>query len=491
MTLIFDKDDTQKVQSRRGIEAGLASQLAEFGANIEYGHLPQTVVREAKRTILNSLGAALGARSHEVIQIVLDVYGSSESIQRSSTEATIIGRFERAGIMAAALINAMMAHVLDFDDTHPKTMIKPAAPILYGPLAIAETRHLSGERFLAAAVVGIEVALRIGLVLYPSHYQSGWHITATAGTVGAAIGSGKALGLNKDRLSAAIGISTVHAAGLREMFGTHCKALQVGNAAANGLRSALLAAQGLSCASLSLEGQYGYFRAASHDPQFSQLTYGLGEQWEILHNTYKPFACGVVIHPIIEAILDLRCHKDLVLDEIQHIEIRANPIVLELTGNRAPASGLEGKFSVYYSVAIAMLDGEASPRQYTDDLVEDPRVRALQRRIEVRADSQFRPDEAEVQVILANGRRLARHVEHTRGSLANPLSDEDLVNKFLNLAEPVVGISRARALAQTVQSLEAVRDMGILVAQLAEGVFTGRQANRGKVKIKKPPRQIP
>ncbi|MGH8722854.1 MAG: MmgE/PrpD family protein, partial [Burkholderiales bacterium] len=347
----------------------------------------------------------------------------------------MLGRREKLDMLHAALMNGIASHVFDFDDTHLKTIIHPAGPVASAILALAESRPVRGDDFMLAFILGVEVECRIGNAVYPAHYDIGWHITGTAGVFGAAAAAGKLLGLDEERLLWALGIAGTQSSGLREMFGTMCKPFHPGRAAQNGLTAALLAEKGFTSSTRVLEAPRGFAHVMSAERDFAPITEGLGRSFEIALNTYKPFACGIVIHPTIDGCVELRNAHDLTGAEIDRVDLRVHPLVLELTGKRTPQRGLEGKFSVYHSAAVAIIHGRAGEDEYSDGCVRDPRVTALRDRVKAVAEEGIREDEAYVIITLKDGRALTKHVEHAIGSLARPMSDDRLEAKFRGLAE--------------------------------------------------------
>jgi 2-methylcitrate dehydratase PrpD len=249
--------------------------------------------------------------------------------------------------------------VLDFDDTHLKSIIHPAGPIAPAILALADYRPVDGADFLHAFILGIEVECRIGNAVYPAHYDIGWHITGTAGVFGAAAAAGWLLKLDEQQMAWALGLAGTQSSGFREMFGTMAKSFHAGRAAQNGLMSAFMAAKNFTSSQRVLEAPRGFAHVMSTARDFKKITEGLGDTFEVSLNTYKPFACGIVIHPSIDACIQLREEHGLKERDIESIALRVHPLVLELTGKKAPCFGLEAKFSVYHSVAAAILWGAA------------------------------------------------------------------------------------------------------------------------------------
>jgi 2-methylcitrate dehydratase PrpD len=361
-------------------------------------------------------------------------------------------------MLHAALMNGISSHVFDFDDTHLKTIIHPAGPVASAILALAETRPISGAELLHAFILGVEVECRIGNAVYPAHYDVGWHITGTAGVFGAAAACGKLLGLDEQRMLWALGIAGTQSSGFREMFGTMCKSFHPGRAAQNGLTAALLAANGFTSTTRVLEAPRGFANVMSTAHDYAEITDGLGASYEIALNTYKPFACGIVIHPTIDGCAQLRGEHGLTGDEIERIDLRVDPLVLELTGKRSPQVGLEGKFSVYHSAAVAIIHGRAGEAEYGDACVRDPRVISLRDKVQAVAEEAIREDEAYVTITLKDGRKLTKHVEHAIGSLGRPMSDAELDAKFRGLAEGNLGKARTDALIALCRRVDSLSD---------------------------------
>ncbi|MGZ5120881.1 MAG: MmgE/PrpD family protein, partial [Burkholderiales bacterium] len=356
--------------------------LARFVVDHKSSDVPQPVRHEAARSFLNWVGCAVGASRHETVGCALAALAEFSG----PAEATVLGRRDRLDIMQAALMNGITSHTFDFDDTHLKTVIHPSGPVASAILALAERQPVSGEAFLHAFILGVEVECRIGNSVYPQHYDVGWHITGTAGVFGAAAAAGKLLGLNEQQMVWALGIAATQSSGLREMFGTMCKPFHPGNAARNGLLAALLAQQNFTSSNEGIEAKRGFARVLSTAFKPDEITERLGETWEISLNTYKPFACGIVIHPIIDACIQLRNEHGLNAEDIESIEAKVHPLVLELTGKKTPQVGLEGKFSVYHSAAVAIVHGAGGEAEYSDQAVRDSRVTSLRDRVSAVVD---------------------------------------------------------------------------------------------------------
>lgn len=428
--------------------------LAGYVRAAKFTDVPEAVRAEARRSLLNWMGCAVGGARHETLDRAL----AALKPLSGPAHATVIGRTDRVDMLQAALMNGISSHVFDFDDTHLKTIIHPAGPVASAILALAETRPVSGAELLHAFILGVEVECRIGNAVYPAHYDVGWHITGTAGVFGAAAATGKLLGLDEQQMVWALGIAGTQSSGFREMFGTMCKSFHPGRAAQNGLTAALLAANGFTSSTRVLEAPRGFANVMSTSRNFREITEGLGQSFEIALNTYKPFACGIVIHPTIDGCAQLRAEHGLTGDEIERIELRVDPLVLELTGKRTPQVGLEGKFSVYHSAAVAIIHGRAGEAEYSDACVRDPRVIALRDKVQAVAEEAIREDEAYITVTLKDGRQLTKHVEHAIGSLGRPMSDAELEAKFRDMAEDVIGQPRTDVLIGLCRNVDSLAD---------------------------------
>ncbi|MXQ14351.1 MmgE/PrpD family protein [Microvirga makkahensis] len=416
-------------------DQGVTRTLARWAVECRLADIPQDVRDQGVRTFVNWLGCAVGGVSHETVDRALDAV----RLFSGPAQATVIGRGDRLDALHAALINGVSSHVLDYDDTHLKTIIHPAGPVASAALAVAEMQPVSGADLLAAMIVGVEVECRIGNAVYPDHYDRGWHITGTAGVFGAAAAVGRLLGLDEQRMTWALGIAATQSSGLREMFGTMCKSFHPGRAAQNGALAAFLAKSGFDSSERGIEAPRGWANVVSTKQDYTEITEGLGKTWEAGLNSYKPFACGIVIHPTIDACIQLREEIGDEVRNIEKVELRTHPLVLELTGKTAPRTGLEGKFSVFHAAATALLRGDGTPTAFTDEAVNDPSIVELRGRVKAETDQSIHEDQVEMTVTFHDGRQVNRRIEHAIGSLDRPLTDEELDRKFIKQSEAILG----------------------------------------------------
>ena len=435
------------------VNDGITRSIARYAVSAQYGDLPEPVLREARRTLLNWVGCAVGGSRHETLDAAIAALAPFSG----PPQATVLGRRERVDIASAALVNGISSHVFDFDDTHLRTVIHPAGPVVSALLALSEYRPISGRDFLNAMVLGIEVECRIGNAVYPAHYDRGWHITGTAGVFGAAAACGRALGLSEQQMVWALGLAATQPVGLREMFGSMTKSFHPGRAAQNGLTAALLASRNFTSSDTSIEGKSGWANVLSTARNYTEITDHQGKTWEILLNTYKPFACGIVIHPTIDACIQLRNEHALTADAIARIDLRVHPLVLELTGKRTPQTGLEGKFSVYFAAALAIVKGSAGVRDFSDENTRNPAVSAT-------VDPSIKEEQVRATITTTDGRTLQKDIEHVVGSVERPMTNADLEAKFMGLTDGVLPAPQARALMDLCWKIDTLPTAG----QLAE-----------------------
>jgi 2-methylcitrate dehydratase PrpD len=435
--------------------------LAAFASGLTYEQLSEAVRREARRCLLDFLGTALGGSPHPIVDVMLRAAASWQT----APQASVLGRGNRVDLLTAALVNGAMAHVHDFDDTHLASIVHPTSPLWPSILALAEVRgssagekalaevrgSLTGKQWLAAFVAGFEVECRVGAAAFPSHDAGAYHSTGIFGPLGAAAACSNLLGFSPERTAMAISAAASQAAGLRVQFGTMTKSLHVGNAARSGLIAALLVEQGLDAALTPIEAERGLLTTfAPVERRLEALTEGLGHDFQILHNSVKPYSCGVVTHPLIDCVITLRREHKLTPEQVVSIEAEVHPLVINLTGKPEPRVGLEGKFSAYHCAAVSLIDGVCGPDQFTDARVNDPSVVELRRKVRLNANPEIAEHEAEVCLTLADGRCLTIHIPFHQGTPENPVTDQALQAKFRGLLGMSLPPERADQIIATV-----------------------------------------
>jgi 2-methylcitrate dehydratase PrpD len=416
--------------------------LAQYALNTQYEDLPANIQQEASRAFVNFVGVTVGSCQHEAVNIAIN---SLRPIS-SSSQATILGRNERFDPLNAAFINGVSSHVFDFDDTHLVTNVHAAGPIAAALLAYAELKPVSGREFMNAFYLGVEYTIRLSNSLAPNHADVGWHVSGTHPTIGAAAAIGRLMRLSEQQMIWALGLAASQPVGFRDSFGSMNKSFNPGRAAENGLFSALLAQNNFTSSNQMIESRIGWANSMSTKQDYQEMLSDLGSRFEIAKDTYKPYACGIVIHPAIDGAIQLRNEHNLEPEQIKSIHIKANPYQLELCGKKTPQTGLEGKFSVYHSVAISLIDGRAGEKQYSDEAVRNPRTIALRDKITVEIDNRLHKKSGEVTITLNDGRILNKIIESAVGGLENPMTNEQLDEKFLDLALDILPLSKCKSL---------------------------------------------
>ena len=440
----------------------VTKELAAYLVAAQPSQIPAEVKREARRSLFNYLGCALGGCRNEAVEIALRVLGPYSG----PATARVLGRAERLDPMTASLINGISSHVLDFDDTVAKNFIHPSSPVASALFAYAAAHRVSGPALAHAFTLGVEAQSRVGNAVYPWHYDAGWHITGTAGVIGAGVGIGLLLGLSAQQMVWTIGLSATQAAGLREMFGSMGKAFHPGRSAQSGYLAALLAQGGFTAGEYGIEGPRGFAHVTASQCELGRVTEHLGTHFELLDNTYKPFPCGIVIHPAIDACIQLHREHRLTAPRIAAVALRVAPIVLDLCNKKQISTGLEGKFSVYHAAAIGLVRGKAGVGEFTDEVVNDPTVRQVRERISASADPSLAEDAVVAEVTLADGSRIVKHVLHAIGNVERPMSDRELEEKFRDQAGEVIPAARMDEVVATCWKLEELADCRPLVEML-------------------------
>jgi 2-methylcitrate dehydratase PrpD len=433
--------------------------LPRFIVELDIECLPKNAVNTAKKSLLDWIGCALGAVRDPSIKLMADWVGE----MGGNEQASILGSGVKTNVLQAALTNGMMAHVLDYDDAQSVVRTHPGAPLVAAVLAVAERDRLSGAHLITSLIAGYEVTIRIGLALGKEYYERGWHATSILGRFGAAAGGGKLLGLDGNQMGCALGLAATQAGGLRDAFGTMAKSFHAGKAAMDGLISASLAYKGFSGPSDILDETAGFAAVFSSQYDVRKITDGLGEAYQILSTSFKPYAACLLVHPVIDALIGLR--KEEVSDplSISEIEITVAPLNIKVTGNPDPVDCLQAKFSLQFVAALALLYGRANETDFTSQTIHDVSVRDLMKRVRLVADASLGETEAHVRILRRDGGARERHVTSPKGEPANPMTFQEIEAKFMDLAEPVIGRKKAERVIETVYGLEDLNDSAKLV----------------------------
>ena len=399
--------------------------LARFITESRFEALPEALRHEGRRSILNHVGCALGVARDPAVVTALEIMRESSG----KAVASVYGQREKLGVMEAAFVNAIASNLLDYDDTHLRTVIHPSAPVAPAVFALAEETGATGAEVLHAFLLGGEVACRIGNAVSPGHYARGWHITASTGVFGAAAAAARLLRLSAEQTADALGIAASQSGSIVENLATAAKNIGVGNAARNGILAARFAARGYRAAPLSIEGPLGWARAMGDEAQVKEITEGLGQRWEIACNTYKPYAAGIVFHAVIDACLELRETLGAMVAQIARVTVAGDALLLA-RGDRVVRNERDTRVSIHHCAGIALALGRADVADFEMPAVQDTELAALRAKVVAECDASLPRGAARVTIALANGSTHQAYVEHPRGSAERPLSDAELAAKY-------------------------------------------------------------
>ena len=405
-----------------------SEQLAQYAHQYQYSDLPKEVIHEAKRSLLNYFAVCIAAyRDPAILKIIKTLEPFS-----GKPCASIIGTNIQFDMANACAINAMAANVFDFDDTHIPTIIHPTAPVASPLLAFSQQQQVCGQDFLLALILGMEFECRIGNAISPYHYSHGWHITSTCGVFGSAIAIGKLLNLNPHQYVWALGSAANQACGLVENLGTMSKSLSVGNAAKNGLMSALLATDNFDGPQDPLNGERGFLKVFGKESNANEITDQFGKRWEILKNTYKPYPCGVVLNPVIEACLSVYEKESAnhhFLSSIQSITVYGNPLLKQRADRPNILTGRQSQVSGQHAISVALHYGKAGLREFSDDEVQNSLIRSFYPKIRFIDQHDIPVDSVKIEFICSD-RTFHVKIDHAKGSVDVPLTDRELEMKL-------------------------------------------------------------
>ncbi len=437
---------------------GVTPDLARFIVDTRWDDLPGPARHEAKRALMNFFAVAIAGCRTQPVELALQTLGEFSG----GRQATIVGRPERIDPLTAAFLNAAGANVFDYCDTHLPTVVHPTSPLAPALLALSEIRKVTGPELLLAFALGFEIECRVGGAVSPGHYPKGWHITSTCGVFGSAAGAAKLLGLDVERTVWALGSAATQSAGLCECLGWPAKSVSVGNAARNGLFSALLAEKGFAGPPEPIAGAQGFLAAMGEPPNWAALLDGLGKDWQVTNNSIKPYAAGFVIHPLLDLALDWkRAHPDVA---IERIAVRGNPLLLQRTDRADIATGREAQVSLQHCVAAALVLGKAGLDQLTDACVGDPAIKALRAKFECSSDDRISTIAAEMDIWTVDGGKHALSTQAARGSSSNPLKDAEIEAKLRDEAKRWEPDHDIQPLIDAVWALDRSEDVSNLLS---------------------------
>lgn len=457
-------------------EARITEELAEFVVAVRSEDFSQEIRHIAKRCIIDGIGVILAGSNEPCTRIVLDHVRSLQG----KKESLVLGKGRnRAPAHLAALVNGIAGHSMDWDDSAlPRTpdravLLHPTLAPLTAGLSIGEKLGSSGSALLRAFVVGFEVECKIAEAIYPDHWLRGFHSSNTAGVFGSTTAASNLMGLDAKQVRHAIGIAASTASGLTVNFGTMVKPFHAGRAAENGILSAQLAARGFESHAEALEAHKGFFHAfgGGFDPKM--ITGKLGHPFSILDPgaSIKPYPCGVVGHPGMDAMRTLVTEHDVRPEQVDHVKVATGSNVLPPKGPlryRKAQTALQGKFCVPFQMASMIVRRKAGVMEFTDEFVQSPVVQEMMDRIEPVIDPEIDAAGMDklifvIEMHLKDGSVLrGKSLEHYHGGPKNPFTREELAGKFNDCVQQVIDPNQARKLFETIESLERLKSVRTL-----------------------------
>ncbi|MBT7943179.1 MAG: MmgE/PrpD family protein [Alphaproteobacteria bacterium] len=439
--------------------------FADFAAGLSNADVPPDTLHAAKRAVIDWFASTLPGGMVPPATMLVEAFADS------SGTALLYPSGRTTDARTAAFINGAAAHTIEFDDIYRDGLYHPAAPVISAVMAVAQALGLGGDAFLRAVIAGYEVSNRMAVAVNPAHYEY-WHTTGTIGTFGAAAGAGVALGLDGETIGHAMANAGTLAAGLQQAFRADAmaKPLHTAHAAQTGVILAMAAEKGVTGAMDILEGERGFGAAmcrngiATDGPDWEAAADALASSFTIERMTFKNHAACGHTHPAIDGVLAIRNENALTADDIAQIKVETFQKAVEICGNADPRTIFEAKFSLPYCAAMAMTTGRVRMEAFSDDWLKNQPIRTLIEKIEV-ADADDLSAEfpkrraARIHIEATDGRRFEHYSPTRKGDPDNPLTDDELAEKFLELCGPVLGATGAGVLLGALWRLEEAADM--------------------------------
>ena len=445
--------------------ATIATQLAHHFHKFDYRQLPDASRIAVKRLLLDYLGVAIAGSQTE------SGHAARMFAQCAGTkaESTLIGDSARVPAALAAFANAISSHSIELDDIDVIALFHFSPPVFSAALATGEQHSASGKQLLVALAAGCEMMERVSRAANNSLRNRGFHTTPTCGVFGATVAAAKLSRLTPVKFTSAFGLAGAQASGLMEMYGPSMqKRFNPGPAARNGITAAGMAHFGFTGADTIFEGERGFLRTFTDKHDASQLTAGLDQPYQ-LDIEFKPYSCARPIHNAIDCALDIRRQQQPRLADIKHIGVARHPDWARYHQNKAPKTYHEAQVSLPYSVAVALKEGQALLKQYTDRKLKDPVLRRISDLVDISVDASLpRGVSCKMTMTMNDGRQFVSQIDYPKGSIQNSMSEAELRIKFDTLASPVIGETHAAQLAEMVADIEQVSDIGKLMRLTAK-----------------------
>lgn len=442
--------------------------VSKFIVHTKLEDIPHEVIEMGKLHILDTIGVLFAGSREKIAGIVKEYIQSL----RCEGECTLLTQGVKTSAQYAAFGNGMIAHVLDFDDYEWPSMAHPSVTILPAVLALGEKIQASGKICLEAYLVGMEVISKIGYGVNPSHYDKGWHSTSTLGTPGAAAASVKLLKCDLEKVKMALGIASSMSSGLRGNFGTMTKALHAGHASKSGIEAGMLASLGFTADKTIFERELGFCSIFTEDKSYNleKIVQNLGNPFSLISPGVgiKPYPSAAATHAVLDGVFHLVKQHSIKAEDVDSVECGIFYLYPKMLIHSEPRTGLEGKFSMEFCVAVALLDQEMNLKKFTDEKVNSPEIKNLIKRVkkfvtkDVGDKGTYYPG-AIIKISLKNGTSWSTKVGARKGSPLNPLSSDEVVNKFTENASSVLKRNNIEEIIEKVMQLDKLNNIKDLI----------------------------
>jgi len=438
----------------------ISKELGFFIEGLKFKNLSPKTIEKAKMCFLDNIGICIYGSTFKAANIILSTiqdFGKGDS--------SILGTGVKTSLLTAAFCNGIMSHVADYDDSCPVAIIHPSCVLVPTIISLGEYKKATGKQCILSYVAGYEAACKISARMGWEHYSKGWHSTGTIGCIAASAAASKLLNLNAKQVSAAIGIAASNSSGLQQNFGTMTKSWHVGHAAMTGILSALAAEKGYTSSTNIFEGKNGFIKAFGGHGEDRKL---IEKDYMLERIAFKIYPCCAGTHAAIEALLKIKHKYNLSLNDIKEVECNIRHTIVSVLAYPQPSNELEAKFSMQYCMASAFKDDNLDLKHFTYKALKNEETRKLMSKTKVVGDkaidelaekhNQLSP--ARVKVMLNDGRELLETVIEPKGGKENPVSWEELSQKFIECSTSVLSLTQAEKILNSIKDMENIKDVG-------------------------------
>jgi len=449
----------------------ILNEITNFIEETGFEHFPPEVVNKAKEGVIDFLGCTLLGTKNDVGKMILNHVKYFEA----KPEAAVLGAGFKTSAPLAALATGVCSHADDFDDISWSLPGHPSVTVLPVVMSIGELLNISGKDLLTAYLIGFEVECKLGLALAPKLYQNGWHATSVYGCLGAAAAAAKLLKLSKEQIRNCMGTAASLASGLRANLGTMTKPLHVGNCCQNGVTAALLAKEGLTASSEALDGDLGFCKAFAGGVNHDKIIGRLGSPYDIIDPgiLFKLYPSCAETHTALDATISLAQQHNIQPEDVLSVPCIVTPLNYDVLIYSSPQTALEGKFSLHFCVAIGILKQKASLEEFQDEMVSNPAIIELMKKVTMKSDPSLAEDGYTgaaniININTKDGKEYSLRIDHAKGSPENPLSLDELLEKYRACAGTVLSPAALDSSIHCLLELEKLDRIDALILLLNE-----------------------